>query len=94
MKRLASVFTLLCFLFLAANVAPVHATPMPPDTWLSLRSRNFFLIGNASDREMRRVALRLEQFRYVFSQLAPREFRFSCADDRSRLPQRFIISSL
>ena len=67
MKRLASVFTLLCFLLLAANLAPALAAP--PDEWLSLRSRNFFLVGNASDREMRRVALRLEQFRHALSQL-------------------------
>lgn len=42
------------------------------DTWTSVKSRNFSLVGNASEREIREVATRLEQFREVFSQLFPR----------------------
>ena len=39
------------------------------DTWTSVRSQNFFLVGNASEKEIRQVATRLEQFREVFTKL-------------------------
>jgi predicted Zn-dependent protease len=39
------------------------------DTWTSVRSRNFFLIGNASEKEIKQVGTRLEQFREVFTLL-------------------------
>ncbi|MFN2416712.1 MAG: peptidase MA family metallohydrolase [Pyrinomonadaceae bacterium] len=39
------------------------------DTWTSVRSQNFFLVGNASEKEIRQVATRLEQFRDVFKRL-------------------------
>ncbi|HEX8188184.1 MAG TPA: DUF1570 domain-containing protein [Pyrinomonadaceae bacterium] len=39
------------------------------DTWTSVRSQNFFLVGNASEKEIRQVATRLEQFRKVFTEL-------------------------
>ena len=41
------------------------------DNWISVRSKNFFLIGNASEKEIRQVGLRLEQFRFVFTRLFP-----------------------
>ncbi len=41
------------------------------DTWTSVKSRNFNLVGNASEKEIREVAIRLEQFREVFSRLLP-----------------------
>ena len=39
------------------------------DVWTSVRSQNFFLVGNASEKEIRQVATRLEQFRDVFKRL-------------------------
>ncbi|HEX8249785.1 MAG TPA: tetratricopeptide repeat protein [Pyrinomonadaceae bacterium] len=39
------------------------------DEWLAVRSKNFYLIGNASDKDIRKVATRLEQFREVFRQI-------------------------
>ncbi len=42
------------------------------DTWVSVRSKNFFLIGNASEKEIRQVATKLEQFRETFRRLFPR----------------------
>jgi tetratricopeptide (TPR) repeat protein len=42
------------------------------DTWISVQSRNFFLVGNASEKEIRRVGVRLEQFRDVFTRLFPK----------------------
>ena len=37
-----------------------------------MRSQNFHLVGNASEKEIREVARRLEQFRLVFSRLFKR----------------------
>src|ERR1044071_9834245 len=42
------------------------------ETWTSVRSQNFFLVGNASEKEIRQVATRLEQFREVFAKLFPK----------------------
>lgn len=39
------------------------------DEWVALRSENFYLIGNADEKEIRAAAARLEQFREVFRQL-------------------------
>jgi tetratricopeptide (TPR) repeat protein len=66
MRRLScSLATALCLLLTAADAAPAK------DNWVSLRSRNFYLVGNASEKEVRRVATRLEQFRDVFTRLFP-----------------------
>lgn len=42
------------------------------DEWIRVQSQNFSLIGNASDKEVRRVATKLEQFREVFKRLFPK----------------------
>jgi len=66
MKRPASILILtLCLLF---AVHPAAAK----DTWTSVRSQNFFLVGNASEKEIRQVATRLEQFRDAFGRLFKR----------------------
>ncbi len=66
MKRFASRAALALIIFaLTAQAAAAK------DTWTSVRSKNFFLVGNASEKDIRQVATRLEQFRYVFSQLFP-----------------------
>jgi tetratricopeptide (TPR) repeat protein len=41
------------------------------DTWVSVRTKNFLMLGNASEKEIRRVALKLEQFREAFTNLFP-----------------------
>ena len=51
----------LVVLFLAV-VVPASAK----DEWIQVRSKNFFLIGNASEKDIRKVATRLEQFRETF----------------------------
>src|SRR5688500_16587376 len=57
----------LCFLALVSQHSPVSAK----DTWVSVRTKNFFMIGNANEKEVRKVALKLEQFREVFTKLFP-----------------------
>jgi len=42
------------------------------DEWVRVQSKNFSLIGNAGDKEIRRVATKLEQFRDVFTKLFPK----------------------
>ncbi len=41
------------------------------DNWTRVRSQNFQLVGNASEKDIRQVANRLEQFRSVFALLFP-----------------------
>jgi len=53
------------------SLAPV-STPhffKTSESWISVRSKHVLLIGNASERELRQIAQRLEQFREVVSQL-------------------------
>lgn len=42
------------------------------DKWVSVRSRNFFLVGNGSEKTVRRVARDLESFREAFLKLFPK----------------------
>jgi Protein of unknown function (DUF1570) len=42
------------------------------DNWINVRSKNFFLIGNASEKDIRGVATKLEQFRETFRLLFPK----------------------
>ena len=46
-------------------------TVQAKDNWTSVRSQNLQLIGNASEKDIRLVANRLEQFRTVFALLFP-----------------------
>src|SRR5258708_19559398 len=48
-----------------------HSSVQAKDNWTSVRSQNFQLIGNASEKDIRLVANRLEQFRTVFTLLFP-----------------------
>jgi Protein of unknown function (DUF1570) len=66
MKRLTLILlSVLSLLLIASTERPVSAK----DTWTSLRSKNFLLVGNASEKEIRQVGIRLEQFREAFSRL-------------------------
>ena len=65
MKRYTLASLALLCLLLVAPLAPASAK----DTWMSVRSKNFFLVGNANEKEIKRVATRLEQFRDVLGRL-------------------------
>ena len=68
MKRIAfSLVVSLCLLFAVAQHTPVAAK----DTWVSVRTKNFLMLGNASEKEIRRVALKLEQFREALTIIFP-----------------------
>jgi tetratricopeptide (TPR) repeat protein len=68
MKRYRPTFIAIFCLLLLAPLSAASAK----DNWTSVRTKNFFLVGNASDKEMRRVATRLEQFRDVLGRLLNR----------------------
>jgi len=58
----------LCLLLAVSQYATVAAK----DTWVSVRTKNFLLLGNAEEKDIRKVGLRLEQFREVFTKLFPK----------------------
>ena len=67
MKRITLPLAIF-FCFLALCAPRVSAK----DDWISVRSKNFLLIGNARQKQIRQVAGRLEQFREVFTHLFPK----------------------
>lgn len=65
-EKLARLAALIILLF--AITVPALAK----DEWTSVRSKHFFLIGNADEKEIRETAAKLEQFRETFKLLFPR----------------------
>lgn len=45
---------------------PSSGAAAPKEEWVQVRSKNFYLIGNASEKDIRKVATKLEQFRETF----------------------------
>lgn len=69
MKRFISI---LAFAFLFSILQPglqPGSASTGKEAWLSVRSKHFLLIGNASEKDIRKVGVRLEQFRDVFSRI-------------------------
>jgi tetratricopeptide (TPR) repeat protein len=64
-KLVFSALLLLSALTLASPSVAAAET----DVWISLESKNFRLIGNAPEKDLRLTAMRLEQFRQVFAAL-------------------------
>jgi tetratricopeptide (TPR) repeat protein len=59
-------------LILTALIFALPANPAAAKgEWINIRSKNFNMIGNAGEKEMRRVAVKLEQFREAFMRLLP-----------------------
>ena len=76
-------FAMTLSVLLLCLIAPL--TAQAKDNWTSVHSKNFLLVGNASEKEMRQVATRLEQFRDVFTRL------FSGAKFTSPVPTTVIV---
>jgi len=68
MERLARARCVSSLLFLWLLLAETGHTA---DKWLSVRSQNFLLVGNASESAIRRVGRNLEVFRAGFSLIFP-----------------------
>jgi tetratricopeptide (TPR) repeat protein len=75
MKRFVHSSVVLVLLTLTLNLLPEHSLRLgasAKETWTSVRSKHFLLVGNASERDIRKVATKLEQFRDVFARLFPK----------------------
>ena len=59
--QLLALFALFLVVF---GFSPVSVSAK--DEWLRVRSKNFNLVGNASEKDIRKVATKLEQFRETF----------------------------
>lgn len=80
MKRhVLTTAALLCLLVAMCGSAAAK------DSWTGVRSKNFLVVGNASESEIRQVATRLEQFRDVFSRV------FSRANLTAPIPMTVIV---
>jgi tetratricopeptide (TPR) repeat protein len=64
-RNLSLPLVLAAFLMLCGN----HA--LARDRWIKIQSKNFTLIGNASEGDMRKIALKLEAFRETLSLMFP-----------------------
>ena len=68
MRRFISPLAVsLCLLFVVSQ----YNTAAAKDTWVSVRTKNFLLIGNGGEKDVKKVGLKLEQFREVFTHLFP-----------------------
>jgi tetratricopeptide (TPR) repeat protein len=55
------------------------------DEWLRVRSKNFNLVGNATEKDIRKVATKLEQFRETFRQI------FNQTNLNSSIPTNVVV---
>ena len=60
-------FGSLLFIFFCLLAFQPLQTVAAKETWTSIRSRNYTLIGNASEEDIRTMAVQLERFRDVFT---------------------------
>src|SRR5262245_40919193 len=81
MRRHIVTFAFAFALFVAVW-PPFAARPgsAATDVWLKAQSTRFTLIGDASEKEIRNVGMRLEQFREAFSQISSQIFSPSVID--------------
>jgi tetratricopeptide (TPR) repeat protein len=70
--RFSPVRALVIALVFLALASVSQSTANARDNWTSVRTTNFLLVGNASEKEIRQVANRLEQFRKVFTMILPK----------------------
>ncbi len=82
MKRSNRFLAISFFLLLIFSFGAVVSAK---DSWTSVRSKNFLLIGNGSEKEIKQVAVKLEQFREVASRL------FANANFNSPVPTTVIV---
>jgi len=63
----AAVLLVLC------GTAAAHARDAGDPDWMSVRSRNYTVAGQIAEKDLLRIAARLERYRAVFSRLLPEE---------------------
>ncbi len=57
------------FFIIFALIFAVNTSVSASENWVKVTSKNFRLIGNADEKDIRRVALKLEQFRHAFTEV-------------------------
>lgn len=81
MSVLRSLMILLfCFL-----ISPLVYTASAKDTWISLHTRNYHLVGNVKESELRAIAVQLERFRLIFTK------QFENANLNSPVPTTVVV---
>ena len=70
--RIKLALTTFFLLLFSIQAFAENGNPPADDEWISVRSKNFFLIGDAKEKDIRKVAERLEQFRETFRSLFPK----------------------
>lgn len=76
---------LLCLLLAAEGSLFARTDKESKEVWTQVRSKNFLLVGNASEKEIRRIGARLEQFRDALTRL------FAGATLQSTVPTTVIV---
>jgi len=72
MKQFASVLAIVILFSIFQPGLRSASSSAAKENWLSVRSKHFHLVGNASEKDIRKVGVRLEQFRDVFSRIFTR----------------------
>src|SRR5439155_2075775 len=72
---------ILLLLLFCAFARPCYAA----DKWLSVRSKNFLVIGNANEPDIRRAGRSLEEFRSAFAMMFPK------VDQTSSVPTTIVV---
>ncbi|PYS80362.1 MAG: hypothetical protein DMF67_20670 [Acidobacteria bacterium] len=68
-RRDTKLFVFLAAALLALLAPATTRTRAARDEWLGVRSQNFLVTGQAGEKDLRRVAVRLEEYRAAFSRL-------------------------
>ncbi len=68
MKTKKSFLLLICVIFFLAATQGFAADQKP---WLKLQTKNFTIIGNANENELKNIGLKIEQFREAIKILVP-----------------------
>ena len=87
MKRLihSPVWLLIWLLVLGSLLPGTQTLNAAKEQWVSVQAKHFLLVGNAGEKDIRRVGAKLEQFREVFSKLFPK------ANINAPVPTRVIV---
>jgi len=74
-----------CLVFAVLLACVAGPAIQAKDNWISVRTRNFLLVSNAGEKDVRQVATKLEQFREVFTKL------FATAKFTSPVPTTVVV---
>ncbi|MCI0388438.1 MAG: tetratricopeptide repeat protein [Acidobacteria bacterium] len=85
MKRFISILAIVFLFSIFQPALQPGSASTGKETWLSVQSKHFLLVGNAGEKDIRKVGVRLEQFRDVFSRI------FTKSKANSAVPMTVIV---